>query len=139
MGEPWHRHGTDPHLVAGGQHPHSPSCPIASQLPCLSQETSPTSSSPSSLHPKQGRGSSSSRCSLFPPERTWGVGGKEEQTTLSPVGEDFAVVEHLDLQDLVPVDIACHRPAEGLRRKDGREMSGLFQGAAAEVMGTELR
>jgi len=67
-----------------------------------------------------------------------GVCGREGQTTLSPVGEDFAVVEHLDLQDLIPIDIACHRPAEGLWRKDGREMSGFFQGAAAEVTGMEL-
>ena len=58
---------------------------------------------------------------------------------LSPVGEDFAVVEHLDLQDLIPVDTACHRPAEGLQRKDRREMSSLFQGAAAEAMSMELR
>lgn len=45
-------------------------------------------------------------------------GGREGQATLSPVGEDFAVVEDLDLQDLVSIDAACHRPAEGLQRKE---------------------
>lgn len=52
---------------------------------------------------------------------------------LSPVGEDLAVVEDLDLQDLVPIDVARNRPAEGLGRKDG-EMSGWGRGEAAGVM-----
>lgn len=68
-----------------------------------------------------------------------GVAGREGQTTGSPVGEDFAVVEDLDLQDLIAVDVARHWPAESLWRKDGRERSGLLQGAAAEVVRMELR
>lgn len=78
----------------------------------------PTSSSPLSLQTKQGWGSCSSRSSSSHQCEPGVGGGREGQATLSPVGEDFAVVEDLDLQDLVSIDAACHRPAEGLQRKE---------------------